>query len=83
MSSDVAEIDAMMIPRKLHPSVYMLERISLPRVAMLIDPDRVGMKFLISSMQQEGEIVQTFDGDLKFQQRLSKAQIQRSTLIVQ
>lgn len=80
---DVAEINATLIPNELHVGVYLLERVSLPRIPVIIDPDKIAMRFLLSSMHHDGDLIRTFDGDLKFDQFVLKAQIQRSTLVVQ
>jgi hypothetical protein len=81
--SERAEINATMLYQELHPGIYMLDKINLPNVAVLVDPDSIARDFLMSTMKHDNGLELSFDGDLKFALTLQRAQLNRSTLLVE
>ena len=80
---DQAEIDATMLARELHVGVYMLDKITSTHICCLVDPDGIARDFLSTTMKHEDQFERTFDGDMKFLLTLQKAQLNRSTLLIE
>ena len=78
-----AEINACMLCSEHHAGIYMLDQVCLPQVAVLIDPDRIACDFLKTTMKHDDGFEISFDGDLKFASTLQRAQLNRSTLLVE